>query len=578
MSNFGPSFKTSITEFHKARQKAAVQRIMGRLTGRSVELLSFDEVASKLRVTNRVNRGLQTIPVDAIVGSVGRYTDFTRTFLPRLASDSQRWASVKSAAVHVGELPPIDVYQIGEAYFVLDGNHRVSIARQQGVNFIEAQVTEVRTKVPLSPDDSPDELILKAEYAAFLERTQLDRLRPDSELELSAPGKYLSLENHIEVHRYFEEVEQGSELRDEEAVCLWHDEAYLPVIEAIREQGIMIYFPTRTETDFYIWLATHQRTLQNELGWLTTPGAAVAKLASQFNPEERSVANFGRKILDIVVPGQLMGKRQEPTWSQTKALARYAGSLFQDILVVVKGSNGDGPEVAQAIHLARREEALLHGVNFSSLTAGADGPGERATGERFQQRCVQEGVSAEWVSESGNPLETIAKRSSLADLVVLSKGYWSDQATSRELETGVGEVVSISSCPILIVPDEFRPLRRMLLAYDDTAKAREALFVATYLAECWQVSLAIATIMESKGDGQEATAYARRYLEMHEVNGTFVSAHGQPGDTLLQMAADHDVDMVIMGSHGDGRMGGRAVGRTLWQVLQQSVRPLMICP
>ena len=162
-------------------------------------------MAQKLHLGGRAERGIQTIPVAAIVGSVGRYTDFTRTFLPRRSNDQQRWAGVKAALVddNGAGLPPIDVYKVGEVYFVLDGNHRVSIARQEGLTHIDARVIEVRSPVPLTPDIQPDDLIIKAEYAEFLDHTRLNELRPQADFSVTAPGQYEKLNEHIAVHRYY---------------------------------------------------------------------------------------------------------------------------------------------------------------------------------------------------------------------------------------------------------------------------------------------------------------------------------------------------------------------------------------
>ena len=146
--------------------------MLARLTGQSNELLSYEDVAQKLKLYTRSDKGLQNIPVMAIIGSVGRYTDFTRTFLPRRESDRERWARVKSAMEDPGGagLLPIEVYQVGEVYFVLDGNHRVSIARQEGFEQIEAHVIEFKSDLLVTADLQPDELIIKAEYVEFLQK------------------------------------------------------------------------------------------------------------------------------------------------------------------------------------------------------------------------------------------------------------------------------------------------------------------------------------------------------------------------------------------------------------------------
>ena len=164
----------AVQDFQAARQRAAIQEVLARITGRPSELLSYEEVAEKLKLRIRTERGMQHIPLDAIVGSVGRYSDFTRTFLPRRKEDQDRWAGVRAAFLEDGAgLPPIEVYKVGEVYFVVDGNHRVSIARQEGAKTIEAHVIEVRTHVPLTPDVRAEDLIIKSEYVEFLEYTMV---------------------------------------------------------------------------------------------------------------------------------------------------------------------------------------------------------------------------------------------------------------------------------------------------------------------------------------------------------------------------------------------------------------------
>ena len=197
------NFLSALEDFRRARRRAAMEEILSRLTGKSTDLLPYEQVSQMLRVTKSEPRGLQEIPLDAIVGSVARYTDFTRSFLPRHDATQERWARVEMAASDPRGLPPIDVYQIGQVYFVADGNHRVSVARRLGANTILAHVTQVHTKVTLTPDVSPDDLILKAEYADFLESTRLDQVRPhplrvswgQADLGVTVPGQYPKLLN-----------------------------------------------------------------------------------------------------------------------------------------------------------------------------------------------------------------------------------------------------------------------------------------------------------------------------------------------------------------------------------------------
>src|SRR6266508_759448 len=197
MSSDQLKFRMAIHDFQSARQKAGIQEVLARITGKSSQLLSYEEVAEKLKLHARAESGTKNIPLNAIVGSVGRYTDFTRTFLPRRRDDQQRWARVKAAVEEGLGLPPIEVYKVGEVYFVIDGNHRVSIARQQGFNSIEARVIELSTHISLTPNVQPDDLIIKAEYAEFLDATRIMDLRPNVDLSVTIPGQYEKLMEQI---------------------------------------------------------------------------------------------------------------------------------------------------------------------------------------------------------------------------------------------------------------------------------------------------------------------------------------------------------------------------------------------
>ncbi|MCJ7622612.1 MAG: hypothetical protein MUO76_03845 [Anaerolineaceae bacterium] len=219
----------------------------------------------QLRLRDHHFKGLQEVPLDLIVGSVGRYQDFTRTFLPRSDGLRERWAAVEDR-VKEGGLPLVELYQVGEAYFVRDGNHRVSVARSLGAPDIEAFVWEYPSLVRISPDDDLDDLLIKRGYVTFLEKTNINILRPDQCIELTAPGRYRDLLEHIAVHRYYLVLEHTREIDAEEAVTSWYDNVYQPIIDAIRKQEILKQFPGRSETDLYIWLSRWQHELSERYG------------------------------------------------------------------------------------------------------------------------------------------------------------------------------------------------------------------------------------------------------------------------------------------------------------------------
>lgn len=277
----------SARHFSRARMAAFWQEFWSFLRGKSIDLLRFEEVRQRLRLRNERYLGLREIPVDKIVGSVGRYRDFTRSFLPRTNAVRSRWQRLDALARGPEGFPPIEVYKVGEVYFVIDGNHRVSVARQLGSKTIEAYVTELPTSIPLEPETTTDDLITKEGYAEFLQRTKLDVLRPGAQIILTEPYRYQQLLEHISVHRYFLGLEQKRDISWDEAVGSWYDIVYLPMIELIRHFNVLEHFPGRTEADLYAWLIKHQEALRLHLGgdWLT-PEETVQDFLSKL-PEEK---------------------------------------------------------------------------------------------------------------------------------------------------------------------------------------------------------------------------------------------------------------------------------------------------
>jgi hypothetical protein len=134
------------SDFSRARRRAFLKRIIARLRNDllSNQLLSFDEVRRALRASNRIYLGMRVVEVEKIVGSVERQGDFDRTFLPTRASVAARWRRIDRAFHRTEGLPPVSLYKIEDYYFVLDGHHRVSVARYHGAETIDAEVVELR--------------------------------------------------------------------------------------------------------------------------------------------------------------------------------------------------------------------------------------------------------------------------------------------------------------------------------------------------------------------------------------------------------------------------------------------------
>ncbi|MEK7810057.1 MAG: universal stress protein [Chloroflexota bacterium] len=553
MSDYIESYRSAREDFRHARREAAIQGIVARFTGKSTELLSYEDVSQKLKAVGSAHRGLKEIPIEKIIGSVGRYTDFTRSFLPRHDSDESRWANVMSAMTNVRAqgLPPIEVYQLGDVYFVKDGHHRVSIAKQLGVNSIEAYVTEVRTKVPLTSDVQPDDLIVKAEYAEFLERTRINQSR-QVDLNTTVPGQYEKLQEQIELYRRHIKQKENRELTLEEAASRWYDDWYLPLIEVIRDQGILRDFPDRTEADMYLWVLEHREAIQEELGWRVRPEAAAKNIADQKGTE--------------------VGE-----WRKEKLKARYSDHLFADVLVPLSGEDESWYALEQALRIAKREEARLYGLHVVASDSLKESDSARAIKEKFEERCAAAGVVGSLAIESGEIANKICERASLTDLIVINLAHPPSAQLFSKLASGFRTLIHRSPRPILAVPAPATELMRPLLAYSaDSPKAEEALFAATYIAETWKSRLMIVSVIENDSDRHELDR-VRDYLEFHEVSADFILEKGSPSEVILQTAEKNQNDLIIMGGYGSGPVMEAVRGSSLDVVLREAKVPMMLC-
>jgi hypothetical protein len=241
-------------DFETARMQAFLRDAGLVLRGDTRPLLSFDEVRRAARLEGQSYRGLKDVPIADIRGSVGRPNDFDASFLPVKPQMRKRWEQLDAAMRRGEAVPPIEVYHLGDVYFVKDGHHRVSVARHLGWKTIPARVIQVRTRAPLSGDMDAAALLQAKEYVDFLERTQLDRVRPEASIAVSRLGRYDRILEDILGHRYFMGLQQYREVDMAEASASWYDNVYKPIADLIREYNILAHFPGRTEADLYLWI------------------------------------------------------------------------------------------------------------------------------------------------------------------------------------------------------------------------------------------------------------------------------------------------------------------------------------
>lgn len=304
-------------DFDRVYRRGFWRKIRAWLTGTSNELLPYDEVRQQLPFSGQRDLGVQTIPLDKIVGSVGRYRDFDRIFLPTQRATYKRWISIKSAHYEEKILPPIDAYKIGDVYFVRDGNHRVSVAREREQSFIDAYVIEIDVPIKLTPETEIDDLVRQKEYAQFMARTGLAKLRPDANLELTLSGEYGRLLNHIHTHQYYLGLQEKRDIPWDEAVASWYDNVYQPLVAAILEHDLDRAFPKNTVTDLYWWVSEYQWLLRESYYGDSLMDTAVSQLAEVYT--NKAVRQVIRTLKQATwIDGMLLEQERDNFLDYTK--------------------------------------------------------------------------------------------------------------------------------------------------------------------------------------------------------------------------------------------------------------------
>jgi hypothetical protein len=296
----------AVADFNKARGRAAFSNILHLINPDKNKLLSFHDVKEILKPTNQVYMGAQTVPIKFIVGSEGRYRDFNRFFLPKTEHLRSRWVRVDEAHLKDIILPAIQLYEIGGVYFVRDGNHRVSVAKAQKVEFIDAEVISLASEVKIQPGMTTDQLkqaIITYEKNTFYEKTKFGELTGDMSLNFSTPGRYDEIYNHILGHKYYLNETIEEEIPFSEALVSWYEKVYSPAVTIIREQRLLANFPGRTEGDLYVWIVKHWDFLKKKYVGYSMADAA-GDFSRKYGQNKGTFFPFLSRLLD-----RIFGKR-----------------------------------------------------------------------------------------------------------------------------------------------------------------------------------------------------------------------------------------------------------------------------
>jgi hypothetical protein len=289
-------------DFNRARTRALLSQIQNFMNTDRDSLLSFNDVKEILKPKNQIYRGMRVVPLKLIVGSEGRYRDFNKFFLPRAEHLRARWERVDLARIRDIALPAIQLYEIGGAYFVRDGNHRVSVARSQGMEALDAEVTSLSSEIPIKPGMTTDQLreaVIGYEKRIFYEKTEFGELTGDQNLDFTTPGRYDVIYNHILVHKYFLNQEREGEIPFAEALRSWYEQVYSPIIKIIREEWIVLNFPGSSPSDLYVWIVKHWDFLKKKYGIHYSLSAAARDFSIKYGKSRGPLFRFLCALIDL---------------------------------------------------------------------------------------------------------------------------------------------------------------------------------------------------------------------------------------------------------------------------------------
>ncbi len=276
-----------VDDFLKARRKARVDRVLSTFRWKNPDLLSFYEVTKLIKPESESYKGMQTIPVKNIIGSENRYHDFSSFFAPKNNKLQSRWENIDRARLDDIPLPPISVYKIGEWYFVRDGNHRVSVARMNGQEFIDAEVVELSSSIPLREGMTLNEIkkeVVEAERESFIRQYNPTYL-PMESIVFTTPGSYPEMVNHILVHKYYANEHLDYTMSFEEGAKSWYENVYKPIVDALDRKHLQRSFPGYTESDLYMWVVRRWDEMKRTDAYATGEAAAdEIKKESKKNP------------------------------------------------------------------------------------------------------------------------------------------------------------------------------------------------------------------------------------------------------------------------------------------------------
>jgi len=364
----------------------------------------------------------------------------------------------------------------------------------------------------------------------------------------------------------------------EEAVAHWYDVVYMPVVEVIRRLGVLRRFPGRTETDLYLWLAEHRAQLEQELGTPVRPEYAAANLA-----EDTSVAyqnlftRLGGGLLNLIVPDTLQNGPAPGNWRSQVQAINTDERLFIDLLTPINGKEDGWCGLEQALVVAQRERMDVHGLHVTPTKVEDDDPEIQAVRAEFEQRCQRAGIRGVLIVTEGEVVEQTCLRAAVIDLVVVNVSHPPALQPLARLSSGFRDLILRCPRPVLATPQTVSPLSNALVAYDDSPKAREALYIGAYLAARWHLPISVGTVDDSSANPETVQTYARAYLNERHIDAKFFIESGSASEKILETAELEGCDLLMIGGYGRGPLLEVVLGSTVNALLNDTTIPVLIC-
>ncbi len=292
---------------------------------------SFEQIRTDEQAFESVDRGTLSVPLEKIVGSVGRYHEFDAQFKPKGYDSEDRLQGIKRSMREGRPIPPISLYQIKDRFYILDGHHRYSAAKEIGFKDISAHVLE------LIPSKDTFENRLYRERTEFRDKYKLTR-----PIELTELGQFPFLEEQIIEHRAALEQEKGGQVSEAEAAADWYRTIYRPLRTLIESSSIADSFEKRTVDDLYLYISMHQWKLGKSRRYGIGVDELIPKNMEEFRKKmaEHSVQHYPemRREISVFILMNVEGRHEEKIMDKLYDLdaVREIHSVHGAIDIIIK--------------------------------------------------------------------------------------------------------------------------------------------------------------------------------------------------------------------------------------------------